>query len=73
MACRVYRNTLFGKFKENEIATSLISKELRAAAIPLPLWERELGSRKQDDESFDTDGMNSKDIQKVELRDCATL
>ena len=76
MACRVFKNTLFGKFKleENELATSLRSKELMGATIPLPLCERELGSRtKQVDESFNTDGMNSKDIQKVELRDCAKL
>jgi len=69
MACRVFRNTIFGRFRETEIATSLISKQLRGAVIPLPLWERELGCRKQDD-SFDTDGI--KVTQKDELQDCAT-
>jgi len=71
MACRVFRNTIFGRFRETEIATSLISKELRGAGIPLPLWERDLGCRtKQDDDSFDID--SPKDTQKVELQDCAT-
>lgn len=73
MASRVFRSTIFGRFRENEIATSLISKELRGVAIPLPLWERESGSRaKQDEESFDTDGTNLKDTQNTELRDCTT-
>lgn len=71
MACRVFRNTIFGRFRETEIATSLISKELRGAGIPLPLWERDLGCRtKKDDDSFDID--SPKDTQKVELQDCAT-
>ena len=70
MASRVFRNTIFGRIRETEIATSLISKELRGAVIPLPLWERELGcGTKQGDDSFD-DG--NKDTQKVELQDCAT-
>jgi hypothetical protein len=72
MACRVFRNTIFGRFREAEIATSLISRELRGAVIPLPLWERELGcGTKQEHDSYDTDGI--KETQKAELRDCATL
>ena len=72
MASRVFRNTIFGRFRENEIATSLISKELRGVAIPLPLWERESGcGTKQDGDSFDTDGI--KDSQNDQLRDCTTL
>jgi len=72
MASRVFRNTIFGRFRETEIATSLISKELRGIAIPLPLWERESGCRaKQDEDSFDTSGI--KDIQNDQLRDCTTL
>jgi len=71
MACRVFRNTIFGNFRENEISTSLISKELRGEIIPLPLWERELGcGTKQGEDSYD-DG--NKDTQKDELRDCPTL
>jgi len=73
MACRVFRNTIFGKFRETEIATSLVSKELRKAVIPLPLWERELDCRTKQHEgndSFDTDGTNA--AQNVELQDCAT-
>ena len=81
MACRVFRNTIFGRFRETEIATSLISRELRGAAvIPLPLWERDLGcgSKLKDNESCDTNG-TSKDPQKDELpqlpqlQDCPTL
>jgi hypothetical protein len=73
MACRVFRNTIFGNIRENEIATSLISKELRAAEIPLPLWSREgeSGCRsKQDSDSFDAGGI--KDTHNDELLDRAT-
>jgi hypothetical protein len=73
MACRVFRNTIFGKFRETEIATSLISRELRGAVIPLPLWERELGcGRKQENDSFGTNG-TIKDPPNDELQDCPTL
>ena len=74
MASRVFRNTIFGRFREAEISTSLISRELRVD-IPLPIWERELGSKtKQDDDSLDTGGTNLyiNDTQKDELRNCAT-
>jgi hypothetical protein len=68
MACRVFRNTIFGRFRETEIATILISRELKAD-IPLPLLERELGSRtKQEDDPFGTDGIF--DTQNDELREC---
>ena len=74
MASRVFRNTLFGRIKETEISTSLISRELREIDIPLPLWERELGCgtlTKQGD-SFNSD--SASHIQKEdELGDCAKL
>ena len=69
MACRVFRNTIFGKFRETEIATSLISKELRGAVIPLSLWERELGCRTKQDDTFDS---GTKAIEKIELQECAS-
>jgi len=72
MASRVFRNTIFGRFRETEIASSLISNELRGAVIPLPLWERESGSRSKPDDSFDTNGI--KDTQNNEpRRNCITL
>ena len=70
MASRVFRNTIFGKIRETEIATSVISKELRGLAIPLPLWEGESGRMKQEEDSFDTGGI--KDIHNDELQDHAT-
>ena len=72
MASRVFRSTIFGRFREAEISTSLVSKEMREAVIPLPLWGREIGYRtKQVEDSFESDGNN--DNQKVELTDCAKL
>jgi hypothetical protein len=69
MASRVFRNTIFGRFRETEIATSLISKELRGVVIPLPLWEGDSSCRtKQDEDSFDS----TKDIQNDQLRDYTT-
>jgi hypothetical protein len=55
---------MFGKFRESEIATSQISRELRADIIPLPLWEGEsCPTKKPRGESFDTDG-------KAKPQDC---
>jgi len=69
MACRVFRNTIFGNFREAEIATSIISRELRAEVIPLPLWERESVriTKQAGEESFDADG---KTNPSVEPQDC---
>jgi hypothetical protein len=69
MACRVFRNTIFGKFRESEIATSIISRELRAEVVPLPLWEGDSMRRlKQGEVSFDDEGAATP---KVEPQDCA--
>ena len=70
MACRVFRNTLFGKFRESEISTSIISRELKAAVIPLPLWQEDSVSRSKHtgDGSFDDDGASAP---KVEPQDGA--
>ena len=76
MACRVFRNTIFGRFRETEISTSLISRELKGAVVSLPLWGRGIGhGSKQGDDSFAESEVN-KDTQKVDLqvvKDCEKL
>ena len=69
MACRVFRNTIFGRFRQTEIASSLISKELKRNE-PLPQMERELGNRTKQDDSFATNAIII-DTQHDEIRERA--
>jgi len=47
MACRVFRNTLFGYFRETEISTSFIVREQREHTT-LPSWAGESGHTSQE-------------------------
>ena len=73
MASRVFRNTIFGRFRETEIVSSLVSREPGTDNLPSPLWERELGCRttkQDDDDAFDAEHGTTFHTRKVELRDC---
>ena len=56
MACRVYRDTLFGLYREAEISSSFISRELNVA-IPLSALEGGSGGRQTGHSILNVDGI----------------